>query len=377
MKWFLVHEGILFRRGSENNPGCKVCVPKEQIKDIILQEHENQGHFGAEKVQKQLSMIFYFPKMKAICRKIVSSCDICQKAKISPYLHGPMQSIIPSNVNQLVCLDFVGPLPKSRGGVTQLLVCVDAFSKLVTLYPLKRATTRAVVEKLSRDYFIKIGKPQAVLTDNGTQFSSPKWGQYLMGQGIAWRHTSVYFPQGNPTERVNREIGRIIRTLCYKQHTKWAYVLKDVQGWLNRVVHSGTNYTPQYLHFGITPKNTILSEVSFPPPSLLEERDHQVRIELAYRNLKTRAEKRQRRHDMRHRVQVFGVGDKVLVRTHHQSSAESAEVKKFFLLFKGPATIVKIQGHNSYEVVEDATGINLGVHNVYNLKPYKVPPCQL
>nr|CAI5866390.1 unnamed protein product [Callosobruchus analis] len=234
-----------------------------------------------------------------------------------------------------------------------------------------------VVEKLSRDYFIKIGKPQAVLTDNGTQFSNPKWGHYLSGQGIAWRHTSVYFPQGNPTERVNREIGRIIRTLCYKQHTKWAYVLKDVQGWLNRVVHSGTNYTPQYLHFGITPKNTILSEVSFPPPSFLEERDHQVRIELAYRNLKTRAEKRQRRHDMRHRVQVFDVGDKVLVRTHHQSSAESAEVKKFFLLFRGPATIVKIQGHNSYEVVEDATGINLGVHNVYDLKPYKVPPCQL
>nr|CAI5833871.1 unnamed protein product [Callosobruchus analis] len=200
---------------------------------------------------------------------------------------------------------------------------------------------------------------------------------YPIPRGIAWRHTSVYFPQGNPTERVNREIGRIIRTLCYKQHTKWACVLKDIQGWLNRVVHSGTNYTPQYLHFGITPKNTILSEVSFPPPSVLEERDHQVRIELAYGNFKTRAEKRQRRHDMRHRVQVFDVGDKVLVRTHHQSSAESAEVKKFFLLFRGPATIVKIQGHNSYEVVEDATGINLGVHNVYNLKPYKVPPCQL
>nr|CAH7749978.1 unnamed protein product [Callosobruchus chinensis] len=128
--------------------------------------------------------------------------------------------------------------------------------------------TLAVIEKLSRDYFTRIGKPQAFLTDNGTHFSSP-------------------------------------------------------------------------------------------------------------RNLKTKAEKRQRRHDKEHRVHSFNVGDKVLVRTHQQSSAECAEIKKFFLLFRDPATIVKIQGHNSYEIVEEATGINLGVQNVFNLEPYKVLPGQL
>nr|CAI5861740.1 unnamed protein product [Callosobruchus analis] len=307
--------------------------------------------------------------MQSSCRKIVVTCELCQKAKISPYLHGPMQSIIPEGVNQIMCLDLIGPLPPARGGMTQLLVCVDAFSKLVTLFPLRRATTAAILKRVINDYFKRAGKPKIILSDNGTQFASKKWQHNLEAEGVKVHHTSVYYPQGNPTERVKREIGRILRSVCHEKHTKWASVIPQVEKWLNRAIHSGTRFSPNYLHFGKREPVGWFSELGFPPDGHPTPAHEQI-VEIAYKNLLTKAEKRQQKHDNQHKLVTFVVGDKVLVRTHPQSSAEERQIKKLFLLFTGPARVIAIRGPNSYELVDEKTGANLGIHNVRNLRPY-------
>lgn len=135
-------------------------------------------------------------------------------------------------MNELVCVDLMGPLPKSRGGVVYLLVVIDAFSKHVALYALKRATTEVVLKKIKL-YITEIRKPKQILSDNGTQFCSKRWQQEMASLGIQVSYTSLYFPQGNMTERINREIGRLLRSLCYQQHTKWAYVVPRVKELLN------------------------------------------------------------------------------------------------------------------------------------------------
>lgn len=373
-KWFLIEDGILFRRGAISNPGAKLCVPANQIKDLILYEHTEKGHFGANKCFMQLKQDFFFPKMRRICRKIISSCDLCQKAKIAPHLFGEMHSIVPNGINEVLTVDLIGPLPPSRGGMTYLLVCVDAFSKLVSLHPLKRATATAILKFLTEKYFPNIGKPKIILSDNGSQFCSDAWVNKLDKKGIKVRHTSLYFPQGNPTERTNREIGRLLRTLCYDRHTRWATVLNEVQKWLNRTIHSGTCYSPEYLHYGIKPSNPLLEKLKI-PASDYPELNHEQIIVLAHDQLLTKAEKRQRRHSKLHKLSRLEVGDKVLVRTHPKSSSEAKEIKKLFLLFDGPGTIIAKKGPNSFEIIDDKTGSSLGTQNLYNLKRY-IPPVQ-
>jgi transposase InsO family protein len=69
-------------------------------------------------------------------------------------------------------LDIYGSIPTGPGGVKYLLVCFEVFSKNVTLYPLKTATTRSCLNKLIKHYFPNVLQPQTILSDHGSQFTS-------------------------------------------------------------------------------------------------------------------------------------------------------------------------------------------------------------
>ena len=70
-----------------------------------------------------------------------------------------MKNYLPERPNEILSIDFHGPLPASKGGFKYILSTIDAFSEYVLLYPLRRANTKAVINKLSKDHFPKHGKP--------------------------------------------------------------------------------------------------------------------------------------------------------------------------------------------------------------------------
>lgn len=370
VRWFIIHKGILFKRGDESSPQYKLCVPKGQIIGMVQAHHAEIGHFGKTKTYNSMKEKFYFPKMQKRIRKVVAACDLCQKSKPSKTNRGDLHSVVVEKPGQLVCLDLIGPLPKSRGGVTQLLVVVDAFSKYVRLYPLKRATTVSILNRILKDYVPQVQKPRRILSDNGTQFTSQKWVDTLEKEDIKVNRTSAYFPQGNLTERCNREVGRLLRAMCHEQHTRWAYLLQDVEQKLNNAIHDITGFTPNFLQFGKIEKLNVDKLVDFPQGNLSKSLTlDQVRV-LAYERLRSKIEKRKQQHSQKYNAVTFQVGEKVLVKSHPQSSAEARTIKKFFLLFEGPFYIVRQAGPNSY-VVADATGKEMGKHNIVNLKSYK------
>ena len=86
--------------------------------------------------------------------------------------HQLVQSDAPSD---LITVDYFGPLPRGRGGVKYIFVVLDAFSKLVRLYPVKKATTVVSIKKILEHYIPECGKPNRILSDNGTQFTSSRW----------------------------------------------------------------------------------------------------------------------------------------------------------------------------------------------------------
>lgn len=369
LKWYTVKDDILYRRGDsdEEEQGLRLCIPKNHILALVQQEHEERGHFGANKSYLALRKYYFWPKMKTSIRHIVSGCISCQQVKISCRLHGEMHSVIVDGPNKLVCLDLMGPLPRSRAGCTQLLVVLDSFSKLVSLYPLRRATTLAIFKRLKNDYFEKIAKPEMILTDNGTQFSK-RWKTLLAAENVKAIHTSNYYPQGNNTERINREIGRLLRHLCHQSHTKWAYELKRVENWLNEVIHENTGFTPREVHFAKIRDEPLVKKLGLP----LQTIDKGVVITLAHERLMSKADRRKQRHAKKYKCTKLKVGDLVWVRSHPQSSAENAKIKKFFLLFEGPYSILKSAGPNSFEVANE--GKFHSVQNIVNLKKY-VSPC--
>ena len=140
---------------------------------------------------------------------IVSTCDMCQRSKTAAHpSKAPMQNIIPEKPGELLSVDFYGPLPTSTGGVKHIFVTIDAFSKLVCLYPRKRATTAIIIKKIFPNYCEKYGKPKSIICDHGTQFTAKKWQDKLEEEEVQLIYSSIRHPQGNIVERVNRELGK-------------------------------------------------------------------------------------------------------------------------------------------------------------------------
>ena len=141
MEKFSIHKKVLFHRNRNNN-SWNIVVPSEIKQSIIKITHEKLGHPGVYKTLMYLKKFYYWKGMSKDVKKYVITCDLCQRVKyLSIAMEGPYQLVRSETPSDLVTVDFYGPLPRGRGGVEYIFVVLDAFSKLVRLYPLRRATT--------------------------------------------------------------------------------------------------------------------------------------------------------------------------------------------------------------------------------------------
>ena len=301
-------------------------------------------------------------------KKFVVTCDLCQRVKAVNYkAEGEYQLVESSEPGDLITVDFYGCLPRSVGGVEYIFVVLDAYSKYVKLYAIKKETTRTALRVLFDKYIPEMGKPRRLLTDNGTQFKSPVWGQALRKGGIRPVHCAIRHPQSNPTERVMRELGRLFRTLFSDAHTRWAKHLPEIECFMNITTHSSTGFSPHELHFGVKPYDQIRELVPFPS---LTEYTHDAKIRLAKEKLLDNFERRKRSQKNPSAID-FVIGDLVLLRVPKQSDKCNKVTEKFFHLFFGPYKIAKRYGQNVFELRhrDDSERI-IGTYNRCSLRKY-------
>lgn len=366
-KIFVIEHGILFRY-MEKGEVWQIVIPETLTKGLINCVHTKLGHPGTYKTIAYISQYYYWKSMNRDIKKFVISCDLCQRVKIkNQNMEGAFRIVQSSEPGDLVSVDFFGPLPRSIGGMEYIFVVLDVFSKYVRLYPIKRETTDTVLRKLIDSYFPEMGIPKRILSDNGTQFSSPKWGNRLRDLGIGVIFSSVRHPQGNPVERVMRELGRLFRTLCADKHTRWAKCIGDIEFFLNATTHMSTGFSPMELHFGKKPKDQIMEIINF-PNSIDVSRD--AKIILAKARLKHNFDQRAKGQRTPSKISVT-VGDLVLLHIPKQSDALKKLTKKFFHLYYGPYLVAKDFNNGSYELIDPANHERrIGIHNRANLKKY-------
>lgn len=214
----------------------------------------------------------------------IATCDMCQRVKhLTVAMEGEYEFVSAAKPGKLVTIDYYGPLPPARAGMQYILVMTDVFSKYTCLFPTKRATTKASLNCVFNKLIPRCGKPEKILSDHGTMFTSPNWKNKLEDCGIMVLYSSIRHPESNPTERVMRELGRMFRTVCSTQHTAWVNRLSEIEKILNVTVHCSTGYVPQELHFGVRENDEIRKILKYPPQ---KELDHQAMIVKARENLK-------------------------------------------------------------------------------------------
>lgn len=364
---FCIHEGVLFFK-SKYDLEWRIVVPHTISEIIVETSHERLGHQGFQKTLKFIQKHYFWKGLRKQVKKFIKICDNCQRTKhLNICMEGKFKPILPEGPGEILSVDFFGPLPKSRGGVKYVFVLKDLFSKLITLYPIKRANTKTCLQKLLEDYFIKVGKPKKIISDHGTQFTAKAWQNTLEREGVKVGFSSIRHPKSNPVERTMRELGRFFRTYCSENHTSWATKIKDIEKYLNIATHESTGFPPHELHFGESIKGELESMVSFPPGEL---RPREVQLKLAKKSMLKLAKIREKQQGKISKIKL-NEGDLVLLREPHLSNALEKEIHKFFHIYIGPFIINKKIGENAFEIIDkNNKNRKKGVYNRTELRKY-------
>ena len=141
-------------------------------------------------------------------------------------------------------MDVFDPLPRTKVGNKYVLVLMDYTSKWPEAYALRNVTTETVVKCLI-DMTARVGIPEEVLTDNGSNFVSKTMSEYCTTMGIEQIKTSPYHLQTDGmVERFNATLKRLLRKLTQNPKVEWdeclPYVLWAYRGTVNKT----TGFSP-------------------------------------------------------------------------------------------------------------------------------------
>lgn len=356
------YNGILYR---EVKGIWKVYVPAQLMKDLIMELHQTYGHSGMQKTAQLFKEYFTGDQVNKILKDIIRTCDVCQRCKdYFKELKGETLPVIPTKKGELVSADYYGPLVTSAAGVRYILVIIDNFTKFVRLYGVKRATTRATLKKVGM-YCQELGKPDAILTDNGTQFTAALWRDGLSKLGIRAKYTAIRNPCTNLAERTNRQMGNLFRIFVREQHTKWAKYLKTVECCINETYHDTIDTTPYEAQFARKP---IRDWTRFLDMTVLKEAEI-VDAQKIHLKIKQKRERHAHKVNTKNKIVQLQLGDKVLIKAYRGSDALNKIVAKFCEMFEGPYVITAKLSPSTYELSHE--DLSKGIRGNFNIRQLK------
>ena len=120
----------------------------------------------------------------------VKSCTICRAVQNTPP-RAPLQPWqFPSRIWQRLHIDF------AQKGRTIFLVVIDSFSKWLEVFEMRSTTAENTCATL-RTLFASYGLPEEVVSDNGPQFTSAVFKEFLKNNGVKQTLTPPYHPASN------------------------------------------------------------------------------------------------------------------------------------------------------------------------------------
>lgn len=186
--------------------------------------HQRLGHTTKLKELKKLVNGVDYP-----AEKEVPFCEACVEGKLSRKPHKPVGEIRSKRKLQLVHSDVCGPMQtESIGGSKYFVTFIDDYSRCCKVYFMKQKSEvlckfKEFEKILSNECGQKIAR---LRTDNGGEYTSKEFQEYLKAQGIHHETTVPHTPQQNGVaERKNRTLIEAARTmLSHAKLTKsyWA-----------------------------------------------------------------------------------------------------------------------------------------------------------
>jgi ribonuclease HI len=255
-KSFALVDGKLYKRAASGI--LQRCMPIPEGRELLRDIHAGVcGHHAAPRtlVGNAFRQGFYWPTAVADASEIVRTCEGCQFYARKSNLPSHILQTIPITCPFTVWgLDIVGPLRKAPGGFTHLLVAIDKFSKWVEVRPITNLRAEQAVTFFT-DIVHHFGVPNAIITDNRSQFTGRKFLEFCDKFHICVDWVAVAHPKTNgQVELANGMILQGLKPRIFdqlnKSGRKWLQELPAVVWSLRTTPSRATGCTPFFLVHG-------------------------------------------------------------------------------------------------------------------------------
>ena len=225
--------------------GNRVVIPPEYEKDVLTSLHES--HLGINRTKALARFYVWYPGIDKDIEDLVNNCFQCQQLRNDVPKHDSHSWEYPNKPWDRIHIDFMGPF---NGCV--FLVVVDAYSKWPEVFKMNSTTTNDTITRL-KQLFARYGLPNKLVSDNGPQFISYEFEDFMKSNGILHIKSAPYHPQ------TNGEAERFVQT--FKHYLKKVEFQKLSSKELDEgilrflatyrcVPHSITEMSPSLLMYG-------------------------------------------------------------------------------------------------------------------------------
>ncbi len=184
--------------------GNRIVIPAGLRRKVLNLAHE--GHQGITKTRLRLRSKVWWPKMGKDAESICKACHGCQVVgPLSP--PEPLRRVLPpTGPWQDLAVDLMGPLPNGE----HILVLVDYYSRYYEIAVMKSITSNKVIDAIL-PMLCRHGIPFSIRSDNGRQFVSEEFEEFLRQYGIEHRKSTPLWPKANgEVEIQNKSLGKTL-----------------------------------------------------------------------------------------------------------------------------------------------------------------------
>ena len=255
-KRYLPCSGELCTIGQLVLRGTRIVIPKKLRPRVLSIAHE--GHLGIVGTKQKLRSKVWWPGMEKDAEKHCKTCYGCQLVS-RPTPPEPIRTTpLPTGPWRDLAIDLLGPLPTGES----ILVVVDYYSRYYEVNILKSTVTSKVISSLE-EMFARHGLPESLTSDNGPQFISAEFEEYMSQEGIRHHKVTAKWPQANgEVERQNSSLLKRLQ-IAHAEKKNWRRELNIYLAAYRALPHPTTGVSPAELLFGrkIRTKLPELSDV--------------------------------------------------------------------------------------------------------------------
>ncbi|KAF9760596.1 Retrovirus-related Pol polyprotein from transposon, partial [Nosema granulosis] len=296
----------------KDNTKKKITIKPERETKFLKFIHKISGHAGVIVNFHNLKRYFNIKYLVKKLQRIIKKCSKCKRIKNSRMV---IQGNVPLDSKEpfeKISSDIYGPfrledyLHKGLGENGYFITITDIYTRISHIEFVTTIGTKEVIN-VCKKWVSKYKKPKVVIMDNGVQYTSNEFKEFLYKLEIKPRYIPKFTPSSNGiSERINVVISEMLRL---HRGRSIRYIVKKIHHRLNENHNTTIQCSPKSLISGVCFYNPFNNKEEFQKP---KNKNNESSL-----------------------ISTIKIGDKVYLKNFTQNKLEDRYIGPFEVINKG------------------------------------------